>query len=214
MDKTSETTPIAVHDSRVHERVQKNQACTHCYRLKSECICQKVISFPNKIQLIILQHPQEQYKVLNSAHLAHLALKNSTLRVGLSWPSFKSVAGPNENPSEWGILYLSPKKISKPCQIINRHKKLVEDFSFLRGIVALDGSWKQAKALWWRNPWFLKLNRISLNPDHPSLRNQTKKEGMSTIESIAMAFTCLGEAPEVSLSLLSQYEELIVGNIR
>lgn len=201
---------IPIHDPRVHVRVSKHQACPNCYRLKNDCICEKIDSFSNKIQIIILQHPQEQYKLLNSARLAHLALKNSKIKVGLSWPSFKSVAGPNEQPSQWGILYLSTSKGSKPCQIFDRHKKPVDDISFLRGIIALDGSWKQAKALWWRNPWFLKLNRITLNPDHPSLRGQTKAEGMSTIEAIAMALNCLDEKPEISESLRTQYNKLII----
>jgi len=170
-----------------------------------------VISFNNKVKVIILQHPQEQFKVLNSARLAHLSLTNSDIRVGLSWKGFKAVAGENEQPSQWGILYLKGNtKGGAPCQIIDRHKKVVEDFSFLRGIIALDGSWKQAKTLWWRNSWFLKLNRISLNPDHPSLRGQTKREGLSTIEAIAMALQCLGEDQSITQSLQEQYEELII----
>ena len=38
----------------------------------------------------------------------------------------------------------------------------------LDGAVLLDGSWSEAKALWWRNPWLLKLRRLVLNPQHPS----------------------------------------------
>jgi len=69
---------------------------------------------------------------------------------------------------------------------------------------------KQAKALWLRNPWFLKLNRISLNPHHPSLRGQTTAEGMSTIEAIAMALHCFGEDEDLTNSLKNQYEQLII----
>ncbi len=204
------TPKIPLFDPRAHARINKHQACSNCFRPKNGCICEKVISFPNRLQVIILQHPQEQFKLLNSARLAHLALKNSKIKIGLSWPNFKTVAGSDELPSKWGILYLSSSKSSKPCQVIDRHKKEVEDTSFLRGIIALDGSWKQAKALWWRNPWFLRLNRITLNPRHPSMRGQTKAEGMSTVEAIAMALGCLGENPQISESLRSQYEELII----
>ena len=38
----------------------------------------------------------------------------------------------------------------------------------LDGIVLLDGSWKEAKTLWWRNPWLLKLHRIVLDPPRPT----------------------------------------------
>ncbi len=127
---------------------------------------------------------------MNSARLSHLILNHSKIFVGLSWPSFKTVTGPDEIPSQWGILYLKGNtgRSNDPVEIINRKRqKLGLKDIHLRGIIALDGSWKQAKALWWRNSWLLKLNRITLNPEHPSLRNQTKKEGLSTIESIAFA---------------------------
>ena len=34
----------------------------------------------------------------------------------------------------------------------------------LDGVVLLDGSWSEAKTLWWRNPWLLKLRRLVLDP--------------------------------------------------
>ena len=37
----------------------------------------------------------------------------------------------------------------------------------LEGVVLLDGTWSQAKALWWRNPWMLKCQRVILNPARP-----------------------------------------------
>lgn len=203
---------IQEKDPRVHQKVTKHQACEECYQFKTECICEKVTPFDNQLRVVILQHPQEQFKKLNSARLSHLILKNSKISVGLSWSSFKSVAGAAELPSQWGILYLKGRaESSDPVEIIDRKRqKVALATSGLRGIIALDGSWKQAKALWWRNPWFTKMNRITLNPDHPSLRNQTKKESLSTIESIALALRYLGEKQDLSDSLVKQYEELIL----
>jgi hypothetical protein len=79
-----------------------------------------------------------------------------------------------------------------------------------KGIVVIDGSWKQAKAMWWRNPWLLRLTRITLNPAYKSLRGQAKKEGLATIEAVALALECLGENVEVGESLRMQYEEFII----
>ena len=197
--------------------------CERCFRPKFDCFCGKVVSFDNKIAVTILQHPQEQLKVLNSARLAHLLLKHSRIFVGLSWSNFKKVAGPEALPSEWGVLYLKPyiqgEKLgnraqpSGPVMIVNRKKQPIETTAFLRGIIAIDGSWKQAKTLWWRNPWLLKLNRISLNPDHPSMRPQVKEEGLSTIEAIALTLEYLGENPEIAVSLRTYYQNLIIGDI-
>ena len=198
-------------DPRVHIKIDKHIACPDCFRSKENCFCHKVKSHDNRLSVIILQHPQEQYKLLNSARLANLALTNSRLFVGLSWPNFKIVAGPDQIPSQWGILYLkSENSGSKPFQIFDRSKRPLENSNSLKGIIALDGSWKQAKTLWWRNPWFLKLNRITLNPQHSSLRGQSKKEGLATIEAIALALECMGEESGLTKSLHEQYESLII----
>jgi hypothetical protein len=98
----------------------------------------------------------------------------------------------------------------RPLSVIDRKKRPVADPSFLRGIIAIDGTWKQAKTLWWRNPWLTRLNRISLNPAHTSLRPQVKGEGLSTIEALAFAFEHLGEQRETGETMLRLYKELII----
>jgi DTW domain-containing protein YfiP len=203
-------------DPRAKQKFDRNTVCDRCYRPKTGCFCERVTALDNRTKVVILQHPQEQLKVLNSARLAHLLLKNSQVLVGLSWPNFKKVAGPQENPSEWGVLYLKPDAgtnescATAPLSVFNRNKQPLEDTP-LRGIIALDGTWKQSKALWWRNAWLLKLNRISLNPDHPSLRPQVKSEGLSTIEAISFVLKHLGERKGISEALYKSYNELIIG---
>ena len=200
-------------DLRAKQKFDRTAVCEKCCRPKEKCLCGKVTALDNRINVVILQHPQEQFKALNSARLAHLLLKNSRIFVGLSWRNFIKVAGPEEIPSAWGVLFLKPDQSmgNWPVSVINRNKKPVGNASFLRGIVVLDGSWKQSKALWWRNPWLLKLNRIGLNPDHPSLRPQVKKEGLATIEAIAFALEHLGDKPEIPQELREKYRELIIG---
>jgi DTW domain-containing protein YfiP len=202
-----------VIDPRAKQKFERAAVCEKCFRPREACICGAVSPFDNRLAVVILQHPQEQLKALNSARLAHLLLKNSRIFVGLSWPNFKKVAGEREQPSQWGVLYLKPELHAgaAPFSIVNRKKQPVSDASFLRGIVAIDGSWKQAKTLWWRNPWLLRLNRISLNPGHPSLRPQVKSEGLSTIEAIAFALECLGENAGIPAELRNKYGELIIG---
>lgn len=199
-------------DPRAKQKFEKAEVCNNCFRPKESCFCDKVTPYDNRLKVVILQHPQEKTKVLNSARLTHLMLKNSSIFVGLSWANFKKVAGSEEMPSQWGVLYLKPdqKKSVTPLSIISPKKLPVNDFSFLKGIIALDGTWKQSKTLWWRNAWMLKLNRISLNPDHLSLRPQVKGEGLSTIEAVAFTLEHLGEKPEIPVSLRENYKQLIL----
>jgi hypothetical protein len=71
----------------------------------------------------------------------------------------------------------------------------------LEGILVLDGTWSQAKTLWWRNPWLLKLPRIALTPREPSLygklRREPRREWVSTLEAVADVLPALGE-PEAA----------------
>jgi DTW domain-containing protein YfiP len=83
----------------------------------------------------------------------------------------------------------------------------------LEGIVVLDGTWAQAKTMWWRNAWLLKLKRLTLNPSCPSLygrlRMEPRRECLSTIESIAEALDALGEDVTVGDILRSHFAELL-----
>jgi hypothetical protein len=175
-------------------------------------MCKKVAAVPTTMRILILQHPQEQYKLLNSAMLAHLALQNSVLRVSLSWRNLSHALGEETDSKEWGVLFL--KGVIDPSRRIElydaKKKQLLPIKTKFKGVVVIDGSWKQAKAMWWRNPWLLKLTRITLNPAHQSLRGQAKKEGLATIEAVALALDCLGENAAVGESLRKQFEEFII----
>lgn len=149
--------------------------------------------FPNAIRLIILQHPQEPDKALGSACLLVRALENAELKVGLSWRSLRSVAGEDALPAEWAVLYLGSKgKIfPEPVNFVSQKNNPIPQPPGLKGLIVLDGTWSQAKALWWRNPWLLKVKRIVLQPQQPSLygnlRREPRAEALSTIESCALA---------------------------
>ncbi|MDG5816767.1 DTW domain-containing protein [Chitinispirillales bacterium ANBcel5] len=194
------------------KKFNKQNSCSRCFREHPYCICDHVTTHNNNTSILILQHPQEQFKILNSAPLAHLTLSNSTLKTGLSWPNLKAVTSSDQNPSEWAILYLKSENdtSSEPITLRNRKSQLLTDTSVIKGIIAIDGSWKQAKTLWWRNPWFLRLKRITINPNHPSLRKQVKSAGLSTIEAIAAALENLDEEPTIAASLREQYRSLII----
>jgi DTW domain-containing protein YfiP len=195
-----------------NQKIDKVNACPQCLRPLQQCFCGRVAVSPTKLRVVILQHPQEKFKLWNSARLANMTLSNSVLRTGLSWPNLKKASGvPTAEPRNWAALYLkSNKPIEKPFQLFNRKEEPLEDASFLEGIIVLDGSWKQAHALWWRNPWLLRVNRIALNVGQGSKRNQAKESGLATIESIAHALPHLNEDVAASESLLRQYQDLIV----
>src|SRR6201746_1351563 len=159
--------------------------CPSCHKPVPLCICDSIEPIENRIALLILQHPQEQDRALGTARLTALHFGNAVLRIGLSWPSLSKALGrPVHDPSRWAVLYLGSAKVSeletdRDIVAINR-KGEVEDnqrriLKDIEGIVLLDGTWSQAKALWWRNAWMLKCQRVILGPAQPSRYGKLRK---------------------------------------
>lgn len=194
------------------------EPCARCLKRPELCVCSLLQELPAKHVVLILQHPQEPDQDLGSARIAHLSLPGSVLKIGLSWPNLKSALGREALPSRWAVLYLgsgiqggpahkppAPGKEPKLQLVNNKGAPLPESAKLLaqlEGIVVLDGTWSQAKTLWWRNAWLLKLQRAVLIPGAPSLYKELRKEPrpecLSTIETIAQSLRALGEPKLVS----------------
>lgn len=191
--------------------------CGTCEKPQALCICDSIKPLENKLEVLLLQHPQEFEEDLNTARLTHLLLKNSKLKVGLSWRNLIA------QPKHWVVLFLgssieSVKHKQQQTQVtetqsrlifLNKKRQVIEGPSRAAGLVVLDGTWSQAKTLWWRNPWLLKLNRAILVPASSSLyqdlRREPRPECLSTLEAVAESLTLLGESPAVEQGLKNTF---------
>ena len=85
--------------------------------------------------------------------------------------------------------------------------------SDIQGVIVLDGTWSQAKTLWWRNAWLLKSKRVVLAPSHPSLygklRREPRREGLSTLEAAAMLLAKLEKRPDIAVKLTATFTKLL-----
>ncbi|HNU26268.1 MAG TPA: tRNA-uridine aminocarboxypropyltransferase [Planctomycetota bacterium] len=192
--------------------VPREEACARCFRPAEDCLCTRAVRLENRIFVLVLQHPREQRKLIGSASLAQCALARSRVRAGLSWPNLSAALGEPAKPAEWGALFLKPdpRPSGRAIDAYSRRGERQGDLPPLTGFVVLDGTWKQAKTLWWRNPWLLKLRRLTLNPRAPSLRPQARAAGLSTIEAIALTLRELGEDPALAEALMDQYVRLVL----
>jgi DTW domain-containing protein YfiP len=175
----------------------------------------------NKIAVLILQHPQEQDRVLGSARLVCATLAHATRTVGLSWRNLGHALGSPAEAKEWGVLYLGSAQAAKagggPLVAHDRKgEPLVHHQAPRRGqkgIVAQDGNRAQAKALWWRNPWLTRLRRFVVMPDGPSLygdlRREARADAVSTLEAVALALSVLEGDPAVRDKLLTPFRALL-----
>jgi DTW domain-containing protein len=215
MSKQSETRPGAA--------AAMVADCPHCGKPLPLCICDSITPIENRISLLILQHPQEQDRTLGTAGLTALHFKDAVVRIGLSWPSLSKALGRSvSDPSRWAVLYLGSAKVAdldtdREIVAINRKGELEPDqrgiLGDIEGIVLLDGTWSQAKALWWRNAWMLKCQRVILGPEHPSrygrLRREPRRDGLSTIEAAAMLLSSLEKRPDIAETLNDSFERML-----
>ena len=151
--------------------------CPRCGKPLPLCICDSVKPVESRLSLLILQHPQEQDRALGTAQLTAMHFKDAVVKIGLSWPSLSKALGRKvDDPSRWAVLYLGSAKVADldteaEIVAINRkgeiepHQRAI--LSDIEGVVLLDGTWSQAKALWWRNAWMLKCQRIILGSQTP-----------------------------------------------
>ena len=172
--------------------------------------------------VLILQHPQEKREPLATAPAILATLRNAKLVAGLSWPNLARPLGREIDPRRWAVLYLGS---TRPAALADRRELLLLGrdgqpvaepdpvLKHLDGIVLLDGTWSQAKTLWWRNAWLLKLHRLVLNPPRPArlgrLRREPRREALSTLEAAALVLRHLERAPAVADALLAALERMM-----
>jgi len=198
--------------------------CPHCGKPPPFCICDSVTPIESRISLLILQHPQEQDRALGTARLTAMHFKDAVVKIGLSWPSLSKALGRTvHDPSRWAVLYLGSAKVSDldidaEIVAINRkgeiepHQRAI--LSDIEGIVLLDGTWSQAKALWWRNAWMLKCQRVILGPKRPSrygqLRREPRRDGLATIEAAGLLLAGLEKRPEIAETLNASFDRMLM----
>lgn len=205
------------------ETVEVIADCPHCGKPMPLCICDSVTPIENRIAILILQHPQEQDRALGTARLTARHFKDAVVKIGLSWPSLSKALGrPVHDPSRWAVLYLGSAKVSEldsDAEIVAIDRKgeveqgqraILKD---IEGIVLLDGTWSQAKALWWRNAWMLKCQRVILGPRQPSryghLRKEPRSDGLSTIEAAGLVLGALEKRPDIAATLNASFERML-----
>jgi len=196
--------------------------CPHCGKPPILCICEEVAQIDNRVALLVLQHPQEQDKTLGSARLLTHMLTKAAFKIGLSWSSLAKALGRPAEPTRWAILHLGSIQASdfpegRDIAVFDAKGVAVADqtaaLKDIEGVVIFDGTWSQAKTLWWRNAWVLKARRIALRPAEPSLygklRKEPRKEGLSSIEAAGMVLARLERRPEIEASLRDAFAQML-----
>jgi DTW domain-containing protein YfiP len=215
----------ARHNAAPHPRIAALRAlpaCPHCLQPEIMCVCLDLAPLAHRTALLILQHPQEQSHLLGTARLTTCAFPDAVLKVGLSWRSLSAALGRPGETRRWAVLYLGSEKAEalakgRELVLLDGKAKVLADqaasLAAIEGIILLDGSWSQAKALWWRNPWMLKCRRLVLGPKHASrfgkLRREPRRDALSTLEAAALAVARLEGRPDIEDSLGACFQTML-----
>jgi len=196
--------------------------CDQCGREPRYCVCEFTSPISVKTKLVILQHPQEPGVDIGTVPIIKAVFPGSVVRTGLSWPNLNSVLGYEASPRRWAVLYVGSVQIDslpssrelfvvdkKGTPIVEQDATLAE----LEGVVLLDGTWSQAKTLWWRNAWLLKLRRLVVRPSYRSaydkIRREPRRGCLSTLETVGEVLRILEKRDDITESITKPLGELV-----
>ncbi|MET3129968.1 DTW domain-containing protein YfiP [Oxalobacteraceae bacterium GrIS 1.11] len=180
--------PPCLKDSPMSSNI-KRPHCAACLRPLQTCICRWITTLPHAVEVVILQHPLEVANAKGSAHLLHLSLPGSILKVGESFAPAELaplLAGKN-------TLLLYPDTADE--RSLGMAAAPAFDPAWLRQaaslrLVVLDGTWRKSRKMLYLNPLLQQLPRLPLRntpPSHYLIRKAQAPHQLSTLEATCYA---------------------------
>ena len=176
----------------------------------------------NRVALLILQHPQEQDRLLGTARLTKHALQNAELKIGLSWPSLAKALGRDANPSDWAVLHLGAAHAKDLSARTRRARAGQEGRALARsgqGAGGREGSRDFRRLLGpgedplVAQPMGAQGQATGAQPQKTialrQLRREPRREALSTLEAAALALSRLEKRPEVETFLLKDFAAML-----
>ncbi len=178
--------------------------CPRCRRPTVVCYCAHIPTLPTRTKIVLLQHPRERRMGIGTAHMAHLALPNSILRVAYDFSSDPVVQALVATPSPSFVAVLFPGPDARDVTTLPPDQDLT--------LIVLDGTWSQANSLLRSNPALAALPRVAFAPRKPSdyrIRRQPAELCVSTIEALAEVLSMI-EPPGLSFErLLDPFQAMV-----
>lgn len=168
--------------------------CDRCRRPARVCVCAVTVPLQTQTRVVIVQHPRERRMGVGTARLAHLALAGSSLHVGVALdddPALAELLSQAERAGDTYVLFPGPQ--ARALDEVPRDRPLT--------LIAVDGTWSQARKLLRLNPRLAALPRVAFRPRQPSayrIRRQPAAGCVSTIEAL---FTALEELEPATVPL-------------
>jgi len=182
---------------------ESREMCWKCRRPMRVCYCAAVKPIETRTRVVILQHPRESDVPINTARIAELSLRRSTLHVGLDFsaaPAFLAAISDSEAPP----ILLYPGEGAKDLA----REPPIGPVT----LVVIDGTWWQASKLFKLNPLLQQLPCYGLAPTEESryrIRKEPEAHCLSTIEALEAALSVLEGKPAGLPELLEPFDAMV-----
>lgn len=192
MLKLAENKPAATRAGSLSTRQRKTKdPCPDCFLHRDLCICEFIPRLDLRTKVTLIFHAKELKRTTNTGRLALKALVHSDYRV----------RGESPDPVDLSDL-LNPQFRTLLYYPSDDAVMLTSDFLALDSrpvqLLVPDGNWRQASKVHTRHPELSAVPRVMLqahDKSAPTLRLESKAEGMATLEAIALALGVIeGEA--------------------
>ncbi|MEZ0312892.1 MAG: tRNA-uridine aminocarboxypropyltransferase [Myxococcota bacterium] len=171
--------------------------CYRCFKPAVVCVCGGP-AVRNRTQAVIIQHPREVRHALGTERLARLGLERCEVHVAWDLKVTPSMIPP-------GAALLYPSAKARDVSELDASKRPT-------ALVAIDGTWSQAKVLYRDNPWLADLPHVKLAQPPPSnyrIRREPKDNYVSTLEALVHALVALEPETNGWDALLSRFARMI-----
>ena len=185
---------------------EHRETCYRCMRPKVVCYCSHLNRIP-WYPVLILMHPKEARKGINTGRMAHLSLERSYLATGIDFTSDSRVL--NMMAQHRGTTYLVfPGEGSLTvAECATAIKGSVGEPLF----IIIDGTWPQAKKMLRLNPFLVDLPRVCFHPDKPStytIRKQPNSQCYSTVECLQYLVSNLS-TKSTTANILTAFDHMV-----
>ncbi|XP_045421930.1 tRNA-uridine aminocarboxypropyltransferase 2 isoform X1 [Lemur catta] len=185
------------------EPAERRPECSRCSRPQKVCLCPFLPVHPLHISthLYIIQHPAEENKVLRTVPLLGACLPQDKCKVKIG-RRFSEERDPELSTvcRESGTLILYPG-----ADAANLEEFILDSPVYPSTIIIIDGTWSQAKDIFYKNSLFRLPKQVQLKTNISSqyvIRMQPTNRCLSTLECAAVALSILEKNSYIQETLL------------
>uniref|UniRef100_A0A023GKG0 tRNA-uridine aminocarboxypropyltransferase n=1 Tax=Amblyomma triste TaxID=251400 RepID=A0A023GKG0_AMBTT len=180
----------------------KRDLCNKCRRPPSVCWCCSLPESPvmTASKVYILQHPGEVKRNLSTAPMLEAALSSERCIIlrgrRFSRERCRALEDILDESASADTILLYPGPEARDVQTLATVQQRGRGYN----IVVLDGTWSQARSLFFNSPQLHSLLQVQVNASQAShyvIRTQPTSECLSTVETVAYALAALEGKPHL-----------------